>query len=248
MVSTRLRCVVTLTIFALLTLCQTGKVVAGASGAAGHQKHSLDTLPYTDSRRRWPFRLLLSFSSTSIGEKLKNLSPGKFFSRQKASFRAASLLRKQKKVDRFFRKNKVREVKAEDMFKSVEFEKWRKQAEAAAGRDSENLMFDTLYREFRDRDNGRFEAIIAQAMKDQETEGLALRFEDRLLDQWVDGLKNDDLQHIKKYMRYVQYRAPHEWSVHLRLQQKIKEKFMANRVAAYESAMKEILKKEINHY
>lgn len=218
MVLSRLKCVVMLTVVALLALCMTAKVVARASGAEKTQLHGQDTVPYITLRRRWPVRLLMPSPTASAAEKLahslseKKLLPDEVVEHAVNQAQTATHL---------FNTHKVKDADIQTFFKSPHFINWEKAVKAEFGDKAEELIFSTMSKEFNAHDNVAIEAIIAHAIEDPDTRDLGIRFEDLLLDRLVDGVSQGKTDDMSTFLRYLVYRGSSEMDVLKRMETKM---------------------------
>lgn len=216
MVAMRLRCVVMLTVFALVTLGNTAKAAARAAGAAEAQIHGPSTLRLPFQRRRRLANFVESAATLPIVKSLANTSVGKWVLQSKLLESAFD--RKLRLVTEYFHVCNVKDVGSQGFFKSPKFIKWETEVKATYKDDAEKLMFLTMNKELKASDDGGVEAVIAQAINDKDTRDVGLRFENMLLQEWAGNKKTITTKEIRKYIRYAIYRDSGSNALHEKMQ------------------------------
>lgn len=202
----RLRCVVTLTMLTLLVLCKAAKVAARVSGAKELQIHGVDTLPRTNHFRvrRWPARLLATGPITSFLNFLKRTAAGEWVDPVIYLKRASD---RKDAVTFLFNHHKLGSVDINTFFLSTKFRTWERQVTEAYGAEADQLMLASIREGFRYNGKGRVEAIIAQAIENNNARDVAFRFENELLQNLVEGMKAERFPQEMDFVRYALYRG-----------------------------------------
>lgn len=107
-----------------------------------------------------------------------------------------------------FNLNNIKEVNAQNFFESTPYVMWKQKVKARFGRDSEKLMLSTLFEKLNAHDNGGVEALVAQVLTDPNTHAVGVRYENLLLQKWVDGARNNIHDDVRNFVRYALYRGP----------------------------------------
>lgn len=110
-------------------------------------------------------------------------------------------------------------MKPKGFFESEQFLEWERQVRTKFPVKAEELMLATLLKEFRHDVNGGVDAILANALKESNTNSMAKRFEDLLLGKLAAGIREQDPISKIDFVRYAHYRGDQRDELVKRMQQ-----------------------------